>query len=163
MKIIPSPDFSHLIPFCKEYVKTNPCCNNVGNCKHAQLQSDDGLFYQKEMKAMKDSFQSILSFLKNRKFTRQKAWVYWVPKGETIKEENWHDHKGRGNEKGVSCLLYLTDTEYGTEYNYDFFELKTKPRKNYWYIFDNHVMHRPMSGIVKEDRIVIAASIYYVD
>ena len=147
----------------QQYIKTNPCCIKFPNCNHPVYQSDFNLFNIKEtnIEIIKNNYFNCLLNNLNKKISdiiEHKAWVYLTLKNQNTKSE-WHNHMQTNNNNiNVSGLLYITETNIGTEFKTEFFNFETIPHINRWFLWDSSIMHRPKNMITEEDRIVIATA-----
>jgi hypothetical protein len=124
----------------KKYIKYNRCCNNI-NCDHPKSQSNS--FLHKKFKIFEESINQEL----NLKII--KLWAFFVKKNNKILE-TWHHHSNE-----LSCLLYLNESNLGT--NFENFNIKLKI--NCWLVWKGNLLHTPEPGLVKKDRIIIAGTL----
>ena len=122
------------------YLMNNRCC--IQKCNHANYQSN--AFLHEHFDIFKQSINQEL------KKDIEKLWVLYAKKGDEL-IEHWHKHDNR-----ISCLLYLTDTELGTKF--ENFDINLK--KNSWLVWQEDLLHAPMNGILKQDRITIAGILH---
>jgi hypothetical protein len=146
----------------EKYVLNNPCCSYSPKCVHPNFQSDANVFdlKDKEIVKIKNYYFDLIKYYFNKKdkdFDKTIAWVFLTKKNNLIKE-NWHKHSTNDNQKGVSGLMYLTDTTHGTFFKTDFYELKLIPKKNTWFIWESNTLHTPVKGVESKDRLVLATS-----
>jgi len=146
----------------KKYVFSNPCCMSSPKCVHPKLQSNSNVFNlkNKELNNIKDNYFNLIKYFFNKEkkeMYKTKAWIFLTKKNSDIKQA-WHNHIINNNEKGVSGLMYLTDTSYGTLFKEDFYELKIIPKKNTWFLWDSNIFHTPEKGKESKDRLVLATS-----
>ena len=147
----------------QKYYKTNPCCIKFPDCKHPVYQSDPNLFNIKEtnIEIIKDNYFNYLGKILNKnklEVIEHKAWVYLTLKNESTKPE-WHTHMEKNNDNiNVSGLLYITETNIGTEFKSEFLNFEIIPHTNRWFLWDSAILHRPKDMVPKDTRIVIATS-----
>jgi hypothetical protein len=152
----------NLFKILKKYIKTNPCCIKFSNCNHPVYQSDPNLFNIKEtnIEIIKNSYFNFLLNNLNKNtldVVEHKAWAYLTLKNETTKPK-WHTHIKINNNINVSGLLYITETNIGTEFKTEFLNFEIIPHINRWFFWDSSILHRPKDMLSKEDRMVIATS-----
>lgn len=146
-----------------KYLKTNPCCNNFPSCTHPVYQSDSNLFdvFEENIDTIKNNYFSCLLKIFNKNelnIIENKAWVYLTLKKKNTKPL-WHNHmKANNNHVNISGLLYVTETNIGTQFKTDFFNFEIIPHTNRWFLWDSSIIHRPKNMISNQDRIVIATS-----
>jgi hypothetical protein len=156
-------DNNELFKTLKNYIKTNPCCKQFPNCNHPAYQSDSNLFNIKEtnIEIIKNNYFNCLGKILNKnklEVIEHKSWVYLTLKNESTKPK-WHTHKEKNNDNiNVSGLLYITETNIGTEFKTDFLNFEIIPHINRWFLWDSSIIHRPKDIVSEEDRIVIATA-----
>ena len=154
---------NNLIIKLKKYIKTNPCCIKFPNCIHPVYQSDSNLFNIKDINIniiKNNYFNCLLNNLNKNTLDiiQHKAWAYLTFKNENTKPE-WHNHMETNNNNiNVSGLLYITETNIGTEFKTRFLNFETVPYINRWYMWNSNIVHRPKNMISDKDRIIIATS-----
>lgn len=147
----------------KNYLKKNPCCKNFPSCKHPVYQSDSNLFNinEENIDTIKNNYFSCLLKILNKNelnIIENKSWVYLTPKNKNT-EPLWHNHVGViNNHNCISGLLYVTETNIGTEFKTEFLNFEIIPHTNRWFLWDSSIIHRPKNMISEEDRIVIATA-----
>jgi len=164
MKIFESIDVTDKHKQILKYIETNPCCVDFPKCKHFHYQSDSHLFDQDFMQDIKDNFFKAVEYILQKpldldKVKKFKSWAYSQNKGDKLKESFWHQHSFDASLFEISGILYLTDTKFGTEFDYGHYHIITKPQKNFWYMWDSKISHRPQVGIVNKKRTIITAAI----
>jgi hypothetical protein len=146
----------------QQYIKTNPCCIKFPNCNHPVYQSDSNLFniIETDIEIIKNNYFNCLLNNLNKKISdiiEHKAWAYLTLKNQNTKAV-WHNHMETNNNINVSGLLYITETNIGTEFKTEFLNFETIPHINRWFLWDSSIIHRPKNMITEEDRIVIATA-----
>jgi hypothetical protein len=159
-------DNDKIISVLDKYIKEHPCCNEHINCKHPKIQSDANLFNFKKFNSIKNSFfKNLNNYVcevykeKNYKVISSLSWGFLVLKNNIIKL-SWHDHLLTNNKKNIeiSGLIYLNETNLGTFFKNDMYEVYIKPQINNWYFWPSNIEHSPREGIVDQNRYVIATS-----
>jgi hypothetical protein len=145
-----------------KYLKENKCCNQYPKCLHPKEQSDSGVFNidNKILKELeKNYYEAIKNIINNFTIINTKAWIFYVSKNKKIPGV-WHQHFDNNykNYTQISGLCYLTNTNIGTEFKSELFNIEIIPKISYWYLWDSSLEHRPKEDISLEDRIVIATS-----
>tara|TARA_R100000900_G_scaffold650_1_gene1631 strand:+ start:3123 stop:3632 length:510 start_codon:yes stop_codon:yes gene_type:complete len=149
-----------LVDYLKEYTNKNVCCSKYPNCTHPKKQSDAYVFDDdnKTVQYLKEQYHKILKDLFGpRKIKLSKAWILHVNKKEKT-PAIWHKHSENQykNNIQVSGICYLTPTTIGTEFDSTFFTMQIKPMGYTWYLWDSNNLHRPMEGLQKTDRLILA-------
>jgi len=155
-------DNNKLFKTLKKYIKTNPCCGQFPKCDHPKYQSDPNLFNIKnnDIDIIKNNyFNCLLKILNKNKLDiiENKAWAYLTLKNENT-QSIWHKHITANNNINISGLLYITETNIGTEFKTEFLNIEIIPHINRWFLWDSSIIHRPKDMISEKDRIVIATS-----
>ena len=152
----------NLVKFLKTYLNKNPCCTE-SMCRHPKKQSNSFLFNskRKSIKYLKEQFYNkINDNLKKYQIVEEKFWVLSVEKNKPTPAV-WHHHyqeKYKGLMQ-ISGITYITETQLGTEFDTDLYNITIKPKPNCWFFWDSSLLHRPMIGIQDTDRYVIAAQV----
>jgi len=155
-----------IIPILDNYIKKYPCCKKYKNCEHPKMQSDANLFKFKKFNPVKNSyFENLKNYVceiykeKNYKVISSLSWGFLVLKNNMIKSY-WHNHLITNNKNNIeiSGLIYLNETNLGTFFKNDMYEIYIKPRINNWYFWPSNIEHSPREGIVNQDRYIIATS-----
>jgi hypothetical protein len=152
----------NLFLLLKEYIKENPCCKKFPNCEHPIYQSDPNLFNveHKDINTIKNNYFNCLLKILNKNsldIIENKAWAYLTLKNESTMPK-WHNHMETNDTINISGLLYVTETNIGTEFKTQFIKFEIIPHINRWFLWDSSILHRPKNMISNEDRIVIATS-----
>jgi hypothetical protein len=156
-------DNNELFEILKKYIKINPCCELFPKCNHPKYQSDSNLFNieNNNINIIKNNyFNCLLKILNKNKLDiiQNKVWAYLTLKNENTQSE-WHNHiEIKNNNINISGLLYITETNVGTEFKTKFLNIEIIPHINRWFLWDSSIIHKPKNMISKEDRIVIATS-----
>jgi hypothetical protein len=145
-----------------KYLKKNKCCNQYPKCFHPKEQSDSNVFNinNKTINELKiNYYEAVKNIIKNFKIINTKAWVFYVCKNKKTPGV-WHQQFNNNykNYIQISGLCYLTDTNIGTEFKNELFNVEIKPKINHWYLWDSFLEHRPKEDISPKDRIVIATA-----
>lgn len=147
----------------QKYIKTNPCCIKFPNCDHPVYQSDSNLFNIKktDIETIKNNYFNCLLNNLNKNtldIIENKAWAYLTFKNQNTKPV-WHNHMETNNNNiNISGLLYITETNIGTEFKTEFLNFEIIPHINRWFLWDSSILHRPKNMLSTENRIVIATS-----
>jgi len=136
------------------YQKKNPCCSfyPTVNCAHAKHQSDPLL--HKKFKVLEKSLHSCLK-KKNIKVNITHFWTFITHKNEPI-DSNWHNHYIDKNKKQITALMYLTNSNVGTEFENGYI---IKPEINKWYVWDSKLNHKPLETRVNKTRIIVSTGL----
>ena len=150
-----------------QVLETDPCCNDFPNCLHPKVQTSNQLF-NKNIKVFDDLKESLIDACK-KYFEREVdvgyvvAWAYRNDKGREMRESQWHHHKNEdidvSNMTELSAIMYMTDTDLGTEIDTEHFRLRIKPKLFHWFLWPANLLHRPEPGITNHTRFVIASTI----
>ena len=163
-------DSNELIEVAKNYLETNKCCVDYPNCQHPVHQSDTKLFDLNEQNIFKLKKQ-LFDYFGHQNVMYINSWVYKRDKGPNTGGV-WHNHSSnptyspistQQNYKVKSCILYLNDTNLGTEFEDENFFIRIKPKKMIWYIFDGTLHHKPEYGHLEKDRYVISCDVILKD
>ncbi len=149
-----------IIDYLKAYTDKNSCCSQYPKCTHPKLQSDAYVFKDnnKTVQYLKEKYFKFLEDLFGpQKVELSKAWVLHVRAGETT-PAIWHRHSEDQykNKIQVSGICYLTPTILGTEFDSTYCTLQIKPMAYTWYLWDSNNLHRPIEGVQKTDRLILA-------
>ena len=145
-------------------LKQNPCCDRFPKCGHPKTQTfqfllDQNNFYYSKIKT---SFLTALDRYVGRRieFSYFTSWAYKTESGKST-DTTWHIHNAENvnTSEHISGLFYLTDTVIGTEFENDDCKLILKPKKFKWYIWNSGLPHRPIEGVVNQNRYTIATSV----
>lgn len=156
-------DNNELFKTLKKYIKTNPCCEQFPKCGHPAYQSDSNLFNieNNDIEVIKNNyFNCLLKILNKNKLDviQNKVWAYLTLKNQNT-QSKWHNHiEINNNDINISGLLYITETNVGTEFKTEFLSIEIIPHINRWFLWDSSIIHKPKDMVSKEDRIVIATS-----
>jgi 3-methyladenine DNA glycosylase AlkD len=138
------------------FVKNNPCCNEYPNCTHAKIQSNKNL--HEHFKELNESIDKAVCkyFGYQPNIAHKNSWVFLNKANEEI-DSIRHNHTYGSNKLGISAVVYLTETNFGTVFGDS---NKIKPQVNNWNIFDSRLYHQAENGIPKTDRYVLAFDVF---
>jgi len=167
--ILDSKFLKSCIKDLKNYFKKHPCCNFYPSCEHPKNQTDTCIFKQNNnnfKKLEKTYIESVEKFLRYKpKYNFINCWGYINKKGQVNNKDTWHIHheKSKKSNFEIAGLMYLNDTDLGTEFKTEDIYFKTIPKKAKWYIWNANILHRPEPGINEKERFVIATTIGIVN
>ena len=152
----------NLVKFLTTYLNKNPCCDKK-ICRHPKKQSNSFLFdsKRKSIQYLKEQFYARLNNnLKKYWVVEEKFWVLLVEKNKPTPAV-WHNHHQEKykNMLQISGITYITETQLGTEFDTELYNVRIKPKANCWFYWDSSILHRPMLGKQDTDRYVIAAQV----
>jgi len=158
---IDQSSLKYLKSYIDDYIVTHRCCVEYPNCTHPKEQSDANLLNTNDTvisMVRNDLFDKLQMFINDnvKEITYFKCWAL---KNKGTDKETWHTHILNKNIKEVSFIMYLDDTELGTEFDTENYYMITKPKKLKWLFFNSNILHQPKVGNQKEDRYIIAGAI----
>ena len=152
---------NYIIKYIDNYILHNKCCHNYPNCTHPKEQTDANLLH------VDDEF---INVLRNDMFDKFKMFVQddklditylkcWALKNKGINQPSWHQHSLKNTDKEVSFIMYLSDTNLGTEFKTNNYTMITKPKKFTWVFFNSDISHQPQIGNENTMRYIIAGAL----
>ena len=157
-----------LIEDIKIYQKNSPCCHNFPTCFHPRFQTDSLLhcsFPELEL----SYFDNLKKYLKDIQYSTNRAdykivsfkmWAFISKANEKSKQLQHRHALSKKNPLDISSLRYLTDTEIGTVFDFEYIQIHSKPKLNTWFFWPSELWHSPEAAKVnKKERITLATSI----
>lgn len=151
----------YLINYIDNYILFNRCCINYPNCTHPKEQTDSNLL---------NTNDNIISLIRQDMFNKFELFVQqdnlnitylkcWGLRNKGSNCPTWHNHSLNNLSIEVSFIMYLSDTNLGTEFEADNYTIITKPKKFTWVFFNSNISHQPQIGLENKMRYVLAGAI----